>query len=208
MLLNSLIAVVASGALVAAAGCGGKSAPANSGSTGEKTTKKASDPAAQFGPLGVGADYKTFQKVTKHPHLSPTHGKRFVEIWVNDVGYAAYTGEDDFPVGTVIVKESWERDGDAPSTTPGPLFVMEKKEAGYDSENEDWYYAIHWEKPTPKYAKRLGGPVYWQSPSKKVAYCFSCHENYDREVGLPPKDARAWQEPAESASDSADGSEE
>ena len=34
--------------------------------------------------------------------MSPTHGKRFVEIYVNDVGYEAYIDDDkDIPPGTV-----------------------------------------------------------------------------------------------------------
>jgi hypothetical protein len=150
------------------------------------------DAAAVFGPLEVGADYQSFKKVSKQPFDSPTHGHRFVEIWVNETGYAAYTGEDAFPVGSVIVKSSWERDGDKASDQAGPLFVMEKREAGFSPDHEDWYYAIHWEKPVGPLAKQLPGPIYWRSPSAKVSYCWKCHDNYDRSIGGPPVDMRAW----------------
>jgi hypothetical protein len=150
------------------------------------------DPNTRYGPLGVGADYESYTKVSKVPHLSQTHGQRFVEIYVNETGLAAYTSDAEFPVGTTIVKTSWERDGDQPSDFAGPIFVMQKREAGFAPDHEDWYYAIHWAEPTPKMAKRFGGPFYWQSPSKRVSYCWSCHEDYDREVGLPPKEARTW----------------
>jgi hypothetical protein len=174
-------------------GCGAAKKP-----TPEPASKPTSaDPYAVFGPLQAGAGYASWRKVTKHPHISPTHGKRFVEIYVNDVGYEAYTTEAEFPVGTVIVKTSWEADGDKPSTTPGPIFVMEKRAPGFSPDHEDWYYAIRWEQPTPKFAKRFGGPFYWRSPSSKVDYCWQCHDNYDREVGMPPKGARAWEPAAE-----------
>ena len=69
---------------------------------------------------------------------------------------------------------------------------MEKRAAGFSPDHEDWYYAIHWEKPTGPGAKTLTGPIYWRSPSAKVGYCFKCHDNYDRSVGLPPVEMRTW----------------
>lgn len=152
------------------------------------------DPYTAYGPLEDGGGFEGWTKVTKFPHPSPTHGKRFAEIYVNDVGLAAYTSEADFPVGTIIVKQTWENDNGKPSTVKGPVFVMEKKEAGFNAEHEDWYYAIHWAEPTEKFRAKYGGPFYWRSPSPKVDYCWKCHENYDRNVGLPPKDARTWQQ--------------
>ena len=150
------------------------------------------DDAGAVEPLGVGADYRSYQKVTSEPHLSKTHGGRFVETWVNDVGAEAYRSGAPIPVGTVIVKESWEAGGDRPSDTRGPIFVMEKRADGYDDAREDWYFAIHWAEPTPAFRERYGGGIYWQSPSPRVNYCWDCHENYDRELGLPPSEARAW----------------
>ena len=48
-----------------------------------------------------------------------------VEVWVNDVGVAAYESEDaEIPVGTIVVKTSHEKDG-----SMGPIFVMEKVSA-------------------------------------------------------------------------------
>jgi len=157
-----------------------------------------SDSSTAYGPLEVGAGFERWTKVTKFPHPSPTHGKRWAEIYVNDVGLAAYTSEADFPVGTVLVKQTFESDGDKPSTVKGPVFIMEKKPAGTNADREDWYFAIHWAEPTQKFTKRFGGPFYWRSPSNKVDYCWKCHQNYDREVGMPPVDARNWeQEPDE-----------
>jgi hypothetical protein len=184
--------------LVLAAACGGGGPEPQSG--GKQAEPGAGnpqgDPNAVFGPLRVGADYKSFTKVSTDKFQSPTHGKRFVEIWVNEVGLAAYQGEDEFPVGTIIVKESWENDGKGgPTEVRGPLFVMEKRAKGYDSEHNDWHYEFHWENVPEQWAGKLGGnQIYWRSPSKKVDYCSGCHDNYDREVGLPAKGYRVWEQ--------------
>lgn len=158
------------------------------------------DPHTTYGPLQVGADYASYKKVSSGPFESPTHGKRFVEIYVNDIGAAAYQSEAELPVGTVIVKTSWEREGDAPSKTAGPLFVMEKRAPGYDTERNDWYYALHWAEVPESWTKKVGArQVYWQSPSPKVSYCHDCHENFENEVGLPAKGFRAWESASEPA---------
>ena len=173
-MLKSLSIVV----LVAAtAACGGAK------TSGTKPTVVA-DPASAFGPLQEGADYQTYTKMSKAPFASPTHGGRDVEVWVNAAGVEAYKKGEPSPAGTIIVKSSTEKADDG-STIPGPLFVMSKKD-------KDWSYALYWEKPSAKWIKQLGGPVYWRTPSPKAAYCVECHENYDNELGGVPEEARAW----------------
>ena len=147
---------------------------------------------SKFGPLELGADYKDYRKVSTEPFASKTHGGRFVEVYVNDVGYAAYTKDEALPEGTVIVKTSWENVEGKASSTPGPIFVMKKEAAGYSPDHEDWYYAIHWEKPTDAQLKFLKGPIYWRGKSPKVEYCWKCHDNYDKSLGGVPADKRAW----------------
>jgi hypothetical protein len=152
------------------------------------------DPNAVYAPLDIGAGYQSWKKATKHPHVSPTHGKRYVETYVNAVGYAAYTDESaQIPVGTVIVKSSYEAKGGKPTNVAGPLFVMKKMQKGYDPERDDWYYALHWKAVPDRWQKRVrGSQVYWRSPSKKVNYCVKCHDDYDRGLGMSPVEARAW----------------
>lgn len=150
-----------------------------------------------FGPLEYGADYKDkFKLVSKGKFHSKPHGRRFVEVWVNDIGYDAYTSGKPLPVGSIIVKPSWQAKGGKPTTTAGPLFVMVKKPKGYSKEHNDWWYAIHWKHP-PKRFSAGGKGLYWRSPSARVNYCWECHENYDNEVGLPPRAMRAWKQPAD-----------
>ncbi len=154
------------------------------------------DEQAQFAPLEYGADYKTYTKMNKTPYLARTHGNRFVDVYVNDIALEAYKDTDEekaFPVGSILVKPSWETKGGEATDKPGPTFVMVKKEPGFDPDNEDWWYAIHWENVPDNWRARVGGSqVYWRSPSKKAAYCGGCHENFDRGVGLVPEEQRTY----------------
>ena len=145
-----------------------------------------------FASLDVGADWASYKKMNKALVPSKTHGGRFVDTYVNDVGLAAYTNDDaEVPVGTVIVKTSFEGKDGQPTEVAGPTFVMKKMEKGYAPDHEDWYFAIHWEKPTAAQLELLKGPIYWRGHSPKVAYCYKCHDNYDRSLGGVPAEYRA-----------------
>ena len=180
-------------ALLVASACGGKGGSPATGSTGtpmakDKPAAAAQDPNTVFKDLDVGADYKSWKKINTETFLSKPHGKRFVDIHVNDVGYDAYIKKDDLPVGTIIVKPSWEaKDGKA-SDVEGPVFVMEKKPAGFDADHGDWWYGFYWKQPTGAWKDK--GGIYWRSPSPKVNYCWECHDDYSGEVGRPPREYR------------------
>ncbi len=142
------------------------------------------DDGSSYAPLEVGADHASYVKMNTSPVRSETHGGRRVDTYVNPIGAAPYLDADAaMPVGTVIVKTSMEDDGSA-----GPIFVMEKRAPGFDAEHGDWAYAIHWAAPPARWAKQLGGPIYWRSPSHRVGYCVECHDNYDRNLGDVPGD--------------------
>jgi hypothetical protein len=187
--------------------CGGPTKPMTTptGKTAETETTLFGQPCAmkslgmpetdesKFGPLEIGADYQTYEKMNTKPVPSKTHGGRFVDTYVNAVGAAAYKADDgEIPVGTVIVKTSWEGKDGAPSDVAGPIFVMKKMDKGYAPDAEDWYYAIHWANPTAEQRKFLKGPIYWRGHSPKVGYCTKCHSNYDRSLGGVPKDYRSY----------------
>lgn len=147
-------------ALVVLVGCG--AAP---------PTERPVDPESVFGPLEVGADFATYTKLTDKPFLSLDHGNRYVDVYVNAIGLAAYDSQAPIPAGTVIVKTT--------AVGNGPTYVMAKR-AGYAPDEDDWWYAIWW--PTPDDAK-YGGPIYWRGKSKRVDYCVECHGDYDRSLG-------------------------
>ncbi len=177
--------------LVAVA-CGGTGAPtgstagpvtANPAAVARARGDRAGDGTDRFGPLEVGADYLSYRRVTPEPFLSAVHGDRWVDVYVNEVGADAYLDNGEMPVGSIVVKTSWQDEAGAPSTVPGPLYIMERRPAGYAPEHGDWYFAIHWANPTPDQAGTLGGPLYWRGRSARVAYCYDCHDNYDRGLG-------------------------
>jgi len=158
------------------ASCGG--APAVS-----SPATAAAAAADGFEPLGIGADYPSYRKLTPTRFKSRVHGNRWVDVYVNEIGADAYLDGGDIPVGTTVVKASWEDADGKPSDFAGPTYVMRKEAPGYAPEHDDWYYAIHWARPTPEQAQLLGGPIYWQGASPRVAYCYDCHDSYDRSLG-------------------------
>ena len=137
----------------------------------------------RFGPLDVGADFATYRKLTRRPFLSRVHGNRWVDVYVNERGADAYLSGAPIPVGTIIVKRSWQDDDGRPSTVAGPIYVMEKRAPGYFPAHDDWFYGIHWAAPPPDEARRYGGPIYWRGKSPRAAYCWDCHDDYDRGLG-------------------------
>jgi Cytochrome P460 len=145
--------------------------------------KLSEDPEARFGPLEVGADYLTYRKVTDKPFQSLDHGNRWVDVYVNSIGAAAYLSGEAVPIGTIVVKTSWQDDHGRPSSVAGPLFIMEKRAPGYAPEHGDWYFAIHWADPPPADTRKFGGPIYWRGKSQRAAYCWECHDLYDRRLG-------------------------
>jgi hypothetical protein len=179
-------------ALAAAAGCGGAGGAGPTPSAGgdreaqlraRATAQPGDDPESVFGPLDVGADYLQYRKVTDKPFQSLDHGNRWVDVYVNTLGAAAYLSGADMPVGSIVVKTSWQNDDGRPSNVEGPLFIMEKRAAGYAPGHGDWYYAIYWAHPPPAEAQKFGGPFYWRGKSPRAAYCWECHDSYDRQLG-------------------------
>jgi hypothetical protein len=172
------------------AACGGAatSGPAASGGDREGRMRAAAatqpeDAESVFGPLEVGADYLAYRKVTDKPFQSLDHGNRWVDVYVNAIGAAAYLSGAPVPVGTIVVKTSWQNADGHPTDVAGPLFVMEKRAPGYDPPRDDWYYAIRWAEPPPAERARFGGPFYWRGKSARIAYCWECHDGYDRRLG-------------------------
>lgn len=136
-----------------------------------------------FGPLEIGADYAAYQKLTERPFQSADHGGRWVDVYVNAVGAPAYLSGAAMPVGSIVVKTSWQDADGAPGDVPGPVFVMEKRAPGYAPSHGDWYYAIRWADPPADARAKFGGPFYWRGKSPRVAYCWECHDSYDRSLG-------------------------
>ena len=85
------------------------------------------------------------------------------EIYVNSVGAAMFAANErgPYPVGTIVLKESFKSDSGAKGSLTG-ITVMVKREAGYDSENGDWEYL----NVNSKMKIKAQG---------KMSMCISCH---------------------------------
>lgn len=96
-------------------------------------------------PAEVVRDYRDWKLANTGPAAPGFHGERYLMTWVNAAGYDAYTEFRDedvsIPAGTWIVKESFDvaEDGQAKA---GPLFIMQKVEAGTSPKTMDWYYMM------------------------------------------------------------------
>jgi hypothetical protein len=184
-LVTPLVLLVACGGAAPPAAAPTPPAPAPAPDAAPAAPPRPVDESA-YAPLDageIGADYATYRKLTPEPFLSRVHGDRWVDVYVSEAGADAYLDGSPIPVGTTVVKTSWEDDGGKPGPVAGPIYIMRKEPPGYAPEHDDWYYAIHWAEPTPAQRAKLGGPIYWRGGSPRVAYCYDCHDNYDRSLG-------------------------
>jgi len=124
-----------------------------------------------------GRDYSVYQRTTGFVE-SASHGGRLVVTFVAPKSAAdAYRvnaklvrdkqsqGFKLFPAGTVIVKESFVKDGKGGPGQRGPVFFMRKEKAGYDPEGGNWRYAF----TQPDFTLIAEGKT------GDVAFCRSCH---------------------------------
>ncbi len=128
-----------------------------------------------------------FRLISNRPHLSSTHGDRFVLIYVNRKGEKDYRSFDELKRatrGTIVAKPSFSINKDG-TITAGPLFIMEKMRGGFNSSTADWRYALVLE----------GGKLFGLTGGKNSAglkFCHDCHRGAERNDHLffPPTDLR------------------
>jgi len=114
------------------------------------TTAKVKDPNVQPADL-VG--YTTWKKVNAQPLtgdpfnvLGQAHGgaDAIGEIYINEAGRAVSTAGTGFPypVGTVIVKETYERSATGGKGSVTQITAMVKRAPGYNPTEGDWEYIL------------------------------------------------------------------
>jgi len=135
----------------------------------------------------ISGSYGSWAKFNTAPYQAFTHGGRYVNNYVNATGAAAYgTWEqgDAMPVGSVLVKDSVAVDTKG-RVGVGPLFVMEKMDAGFNDASGDWRYSMVG--PNGQLIGTTNG-----AGSGKVAFCIECHIGAERDSMLfIPEDFRA-----------------
>ena len=123
------------------------------------------------------ASYQNWRNVAARPYVSDTHGARFVNNYANDIGadnYSLFEEAGPSPVGTVLAKDSFTV-GAGGAVGAGPLFLMEKMEAGFNADTGDWRYTLIM--PNGRTIGATGG-----KGAARVSFCADCHlgvEEYD-----------------------------
>ena len=117
----------------------------------------------------IATQYTTWKRYNKTPYRSTQHGERFVNNYANDAAgdYIKYEGLDRLPPGAMIVKDSFTAT-DQGAILTGPLFLMEKMEAGFNTGDGDWRYMMI--RPDGTVAGLSGGVN-----SRNVEFCAGCH---------------------------------
>jgi len=129
--------------------------------------------AAGYAKSGIPAakNYRKWAtRFSRIPYVSDTHGGRMVNNYSNSVGKKAYSQFDKIkkaPRNSVYIKDSFSV-GTNGSLTPGPVFMMEKMQAGFNKGNGDWRY----------YMIMPNGKLFGVTKGKNSAgmkFCSDCH---------------------------------
>ena len=117
----------------------------------------------------VATDYRNWTRYNLGSYRSATHGQRFVNNYANHIAraYGKFEDAGRLPVGSIIAKDSFTATADG-KLRPGPLFVMEKMEAGFKYVTSDWRYTMIM--PDGVVFGVTGG-----ENQERVEYCIGCH---------------------------------
>ena len=129
----------------------------------------------------LGNYHATLVKVNIRPWNSRDHGHRWVNTYVSSQAVEAYKHSDPLPVGSWVVKESFEDDNGQPSGTLGPLYVMKKGPTADSPRTHGWLYALKWDKPAPNNPEKLKDTVKWLPGDGHLASCIKCHSHFKDE---------------------------
>lgn len=114
--------------------------------------------------------YRRWRLYNSAPYQSATHGSRYVNNYANSIArdYGRPEAGDRLPEGAILAKDSFSvtKTGDV---YPGPLFLMEKMEKGFNPSSRDWRYSMIM--PDGSYFGVTGG-----DNADRVAFCITCHE--------------------------------
>jgi len=88
-------------------------------------------------------NYLGWRRHNKAPYRSATHGARYVNNYSNrrGEGYGRFEAAGPLPAGSILVKDSFTATADG-AIYPGPMFIMEKMEAGFNPPSGDWRYTM------------------------------------------------------------------
>ena len=93
--------------------------------------------------LEIASTYVDWDLYNKAPYLSALHGSRYVNNYANDTAesYGEWEAGGEMVVGGISVKDSMTVSTSG-KVGVGPFFVMEKMEAGWNEDSDDWKYQL------------------------------------------------------------------
>ena len=114
--------------------------------------------------------YRYWRRYNTVPYRSAQHGERYVNNYANAkaADYRHFEAAGQMPVGAVLVKDSFAvtKRGDVFS---GPLFVMEKMPAGFNTVSRNWRYVMVM--PDGSLFGETNG-----EGTERVEFCITCHK--------------------------------
>ena len=117
----------------------------------------------------VTGAYQNWRRYNSVPYRSSLHGELLVNNYANAAAadYGKYENIGSLPAGSVVVKDSFTvtESGDVMT---GPLFLMEKREIGFNAGSNDWLFMVV--RPTGAVEGITNG-----KNSAAVRYCAVCH---------------------------------
>jgi|TARA_B100000315_G_scaffold242699_1_gene265179 hypothetical protein len=141
--------------------------------------------AYKMSGLPAAGQFMNWKNYANNPYPSATHGGRYVNNYGNDTArnYGRYENVGVLPTGSVLAKNSFGVNG-AGKVMIGPLFLMEKMPAGFNTDFGDWRYSMVM--PDGSIFGRTGG-----KGSAKVQFCADCHTalgaEQDHLLFMPPQ---------------------
>jgi hypothetical protein len=117
----------------------------------------------------VALSYAAWPRFSKQPYQSGTHGNRYVQNYANGKAraYGAFEQAGKMPAGAALAKDSFAVLPNG-KVMAGPLFIMEKMNAGFYAASDDWRYTMVMPDGSVFGATKGRG-------AKKVEFCIGCH---------------------------------
>ena len=119
--------------------------------------------------LPAAAAYQGWTRYNRVPYRGAGHGRRFLNNYANEIAraYGRFEEAGRLPVGSVVAKDSIAVT-DEGMASPGPLFLMEKMEGGFNYVSGDWRYTMI----------MPDGSVFGTTKgegARRVEFCIACH---------------------------------
>ncbi len=133
--------------------------------------------------IASAANYASTKRYSKVAYQSATHGGRFVQNYANATAsaYGKFEKAGRMPEGAYLFKDSFTVTPDG-KVGVGPLFIMRKMNAGWNTASGDWKYAMVM--PNGSFFGETKG-----RNAKNMQFCIECHaavaEEQDSMLFLP-----------------------